>query len=147
VPRAGDQRGSSIPLLIMLAAVLLLLIAAVVDSGAAYLGRQEVDALADGAALRGADLAAEGANAYRSGIGHGPLSLTEDKARQAVLGYLREIGATRTHPGLHASVQVVGGRVVVVLTAPVTLPLHLPGVPVRTVVRSIGSAAVIPDQR
>ena len=76
-PRRRGERGSSLPLLITLTAVLLLLVAAVVDASVAYLGHEEVDSLADGAALRGADLAAEGDDTYRDGVGHGPLALTE----------------------------------------------------------------------
>ena len=140
-----DERGSTIPLLITFTAVLLLLVAAVVDSGAAYLGNQQVDALADGAALRGADAAAEGSSTYEHGVGDGPLTLTAQKAEQAVLAYLRDVGAAGDHPGIHASVSVAHGHVVVVLTAPVALPLHLPGAPFRTTVRSTGSASVIPD--
>ncbi|GAB3865567.1 hypothetical protein GCM10028801_36260 [Nocardioides maradonensis] len=140
-----DERGSTIPLLITFTAVLLLLVAAVVDSGAAYLGHQQVDALADGAALRGADAAAEGDTTYEHGVGHGPLTLTAQKAERAVLAYLRDVGAAGDHPGIHASVRVDHGRVVVVLTAPVALPLHLPGAPMRASVRSTGSAAVLPD--
>lgn len=140
-----SERGSTIPLLITFTAVLLLLIAAVVDSGAAYLGHQQVDALADGAALRGADAAAQGDDTYQHGVGDRPLSLSAGQAQQAVLAYLRDVGAVGDHPGIHATVSVDAGRVVVVLTAPVALPLHLPGAPMRTTVRSVGSASVIPD--
>ena len=132
-------------MLITFTGILLLLVVAVIDASAAYLGHQQVDSLADGAALRGADLAAQGTNTYRGGVGSGPLSLTEGEARQAVLAYLRDVGAARQHPGLHAAVHIDGSRVVVVLTAPVALPLHLPGAPIRPVVRSTGSAEVRPD--
>lgn len=138
-----DDRGTSVPLIIAFTAILLVLVAAVVDASAAYLAHQQVDALADGAALRGADLAAQGGDTYAGGVGAGPLALTREEARRGVLDYLR--GAVRDHPGLRATVRVTGGRVVVVLTAPFTLPLHLPGAPVRSIVRSTGSAEVRPD--
>ena len=82
-------------MLITFTGILLLLVVAVIDASAAYLGHQQVDSLADGAALRGADLAAQGTNTYRGGVGSGPLSLTEGEARQAVLAYLRDVGAAR----------------------------------------------------
>jgi len=139
------ERGQTAPLLIALAAIVLLLVVVVIDASAAYLGHQQVDSIADGAALRGADLAAEGDDTYRHGVGSGPLSLATGKARAAVLDYLRETGAIRTHPGLRATVRIAGDRVVGGLTAPVALPLHLPGSPLRPVVRSVGSAEVRPD--
>lgn len=140
-----DERGSSLPLVITFVAIVLVLIGVVVDASAAYLGHQQVDSLADGAALRGADLAAQGTTSYAGGLGSGPLSLSQPEAEAAVLAYLRDVGALRSHPGLHASVSVAADRIVVVLTAPVELPLHVPGAPLRAVVRSVGSAEVRPD--
>lgn len=140
-----DERGSSLPLVITFVAIVVLLIGVVVDASAAYLGHQQVDSLADGAALRGADLAAQGTSSYAGGVGAGPLSLSQREAAAGVHDYLREVGAARTHPGLRAHVSIDGGRVVVVLTSYVDLPLHVPGAPLRTRVRSVGSAEVRPD--
>lgn len=143
--RRRSERGSTVPLIVALVGVLLLLVGAVVDSGAAYLGRQELDALADGAALHGADAAAQGDDTYRNGVGRGPLALTEAAARRGALAYLRDVGAFRTHPGLRAAVHLDGHRVVVALTAPVRLPLHLPRRPICPEIGSTGSAEVVPD--
>ena len=55
-----DERGSTIPLIVGLATVLLMGIALVINASSAYLQRQSLDTLADGAALRGADLGAAG---------------------------------------------------------------------------------------
>ena len=45
-----------------------MVVALVVDSSAAYLQRQGLDTLADGAALRGADLGATGEDVYQGGV-------------------------------------------------------------------------------
>ena len=117
----------------------------VVDAGAAYLKRQSLDSLADGAALYGADAAAEGRDVYRGGLGHDDLELSADVARAAVRDYLRAGGAYDAHPGLQVSVAVRDDRVVVDIVAPVDLPLTLPGGPERPTVAATGSAVVRPE--
>ena len=141
----GRYRGSATPLVLAFAAIVLLFVAVVVDAGAAYLTRQRLDALADGAALQGADLGAQGAEAYAGGLASGSLAVSRAEAERAVRAYLHDTGATRAHRGLRATVTVRGDRVVVVLTARPALPLHVPGVPAPTV-RAVGSAVVDPDQ-
>jgi hypothetical protein len=141
-----DQRGSSTPLILAFVAVILLLVAVVVDAGAAFLARQRLDELADGAALQGADLGAQGRDAYDGRLARGDLAISRREAERAVRAYLRETGAHRDHPGLRAEVRVAGDRVVVELVAPVDLPLGLPGGPAAPAVRSVGSAVVDPDE-
>ncbi|TWH03160.1 putative Flp pilus-assembly TadE/G-like protein [Nocardioides sp. J9] len=138
------ERGSSTPLIVAFVAVILLLVAAVVDASAAYLARQRLDELADGAALQGADLGAQGQDVYDGGLGRGDLAISRREAERAVRAYLRASGAHRDHPGLRTSVRVDGTRIVVELTASVDLPLGLPGAPARASVRSVGSAVVDP---
>lgn len=139
-----DERGQSSVMIIGFAAVVLLLVAVVVDAGAAYLERQGLDSLADGAALYGADAAAEGREVYRGGLGTGHLDLSADVARDAVHDYLRDSGAYAAHPGLRVSVAVHDDRVLVELVAVVDLPLQLPGGPERPTVGATGSAVVRP---
>lgn len=139
-------RGSAAPLIVALVAVVLLLVAVVVDASAAYLTRQRLDELADGAALQGADLGAQGRDVYDGGLASGPLAVSRAEAERAVLAYLRDAGATRDHPGLRVTVRVDGGRVVVELVAPVDLPLGLPGAPDRSMVHARGSAVVEPEE-
>ena len=55
-----DQAGQATVRIIGFAVVLAMLMATVVDASAAYLQRQGLDTVADGAALRGADLGATG---------------------------------------------------------------------------------------
>lgn len=127
-------------------ALLLLLIGAVVDASAAYLMRQRLDTLADGAALQGADLGAQGSAVYTEGLDdERDLPVLRRDVERAVAAYLRDVGADRSHPGLRAEVRVEGRRVVVRLSAPLDLPIELPGAPAQSQVGAVGSAAVDPD--
>lgn len=145
--RGRDESGQVSVVIIGFAMVVLLLVAVVVDAGAAYLKRQSLDSLADGAALYGADAAAEGRDVYRGGLGAGDLDLTAGVARGAVRDYLRATGAYAAHPGLRVAVAVQGDRVVVDIVAPVDLPLDIPGAPERPTVGATGAAVVRPDLR
>ena len=148
MPRADrrrDQRGQASVIIIGFALVVLLLIVVVIDASAAYLKRQSLDSLADGAALYGADAAAEGRDVYSGGLGERDLRLSADVARAAVRTYLADAGAYAAHPGLRATISVDSTSVRVVITAPVDLPLTLPGGPEDPRVRAIGSAVVRPE--
>ncbi|MBU2697874.1 hypothetical protein CCO04_22565 [Pimelobacter sp. 30-1] len=144
---ASATRGSTTPLVAGFAAVILLLVAVVVDASAAQLTRQRLDAVADGAALQGADLGAQGRDAYEGGLAGHDLALSRAAAERAVAGYLRDSGALREHPGLRATVRVEGERVVVVLVVGVELPFRVPGGPGYATVRAVGSAVVRPARR
>ena len=62
------KRGQATILIVGFAVVLAMVVALVVDTSAAYLQRQGLDTLADGAALRGADLGATGEDVYQGGV-------------------------------------------------------------------------------
>ena len=141
-----DERGQATVLIVGFAGVLAMVIALVVDSTAAYLQRQGLDTLADGAALHGADLGATGVDVYQGGVPDDTLALTPGRARAAVDAYLRDSGAYASFPGLTYTVRVDGDRVEVGLHAPLDLPLSIPGSPERTVVGATGSAVVGVDQ-
>jgi hypothetical protein len=142
-----DQRGTVTVLIVGLAVVLLMMAAMVTDASAAYLQRQGLDTIADGAALSGADAGASGDEAYHSGLG-ADLQLDPDLARAAVLDYLRRTGAYARYPGLTAQVSVDPStqRVVVEIHAPIRLPLHVPGSPGRAGIGATGAATVGVDQ-
>ncbi|WP_148613789.1 pilus assembly protein TadG-related protein [Nocardioides rubriscoriae] len=140
-----DERGSVTPLIIGFAAILLLTIAVVVDASTAFLRRQGLATLAEGAALQGADLGAEGTEVYDGGLGDQPLRLTESVARAAVADYLRDVGAYRDHPGLTFSVAVDGARIEVSITAAADFPLAVPGVASGARVTGTGSAVADPE--
>lgn len=139
-----DERGQSSVLIIGFAVVLLMVVALVVNSSAAYLQRQGLDTLADGAALTGADLGATGEEVYGGGVPVDRLGVTAGQARAAVGGYLARTGAFGRYPGLTYAVRVDPGgqRVQVRLSAPIDLPLRIPGSPERSSVGATGSAVV-----
>lgn len=138
-----DERGTATLLIVGFALVLAMMVAVVTDASAAYLQRQGLDGLADGAALTAADAGASGAEAYGAGLG-ADLRLDEATVRQAVLSYLHDVGAYEKYPGLSADVSVdaTGQRVLVAVHAPVRLPLHVPGSPERADIGARSSATV-----
>ena len=146
--RRRDEVGSTLPLHIGFAAILLVLVAVVVDASAAFLRRQSVDTLADGAALHGADLGAQGREAYAGGLAGDRLRLTRSSVQRQVEAYLREVDAHRRYPGLTYRVRVDAGgeRVEVVISTPLELPLGVPGVATRTTVQASGSASVLVER-
>ena len=68
-PPSRSESGQATILIVGLATVLAMGVAVVTDASAAYLQRQGLDNLADGAALAGADLGAAGDDVYTGGIG------------------------------------------------------------------------------
>jgi hypothetical protein len=138
-----DERGSTIPLIVGLAAILLMGIALVINASSAYLQRQSLDTLADGAALRGADLGAAGVYGD-GGLTQARLLQERGAVEKVVTAYLQSVGADQTYPGLEvtARVNVADRSVTVTLRAPVTLPLRVPGSPARPVVGASSTAAV-----
>lgn len=137
-----DEAGSITPMIIGFAAVLLVLVAVVVDASAAYLQRQGLTTLADGAALQGADLGSVGV--YAGGIPEERLLQTAPQVHAAVADHLAAVGAHQTYPGLRHEVAVdpVARVVTVTLRAPLDLPLTVPGVEARPVVVASARAAV-----
>ncbi len=140
--RRRDERGSTIPLIMGLATVLLMGIALVINASSAYLQRQSLDTLADGAALRGADLGAAGT--YGEGLDAERLLQEKGAVEKVVVAYLELVGAYTTYPGLtvDARPNVIDRSVTVTLSAPVDLPLRIPGSPKAPVVGASSTAAV-----
>lgn len=122
---AGDgnrpDAGQVSVLLVGFFVVLTMLVAVVVDASAAYLARERLASLADGAALAAADSVAT-ERLYTEGLEAGP-HLDADAARAQVRSYLVESRAAARHPGLVHRVSVRGGAVHVTVTAPLDLPL------------------------
>jgi hypothetical protein len=123
-------------------------VAVVTDASAAYLQRQGLDSLADGAALAGADLGAAGDDVYTGGIGDDRLAITEAEARAAVQEYLASANAQRRYPGLTAYVVAdpASQSIRVRLTAPLHLPLRFPGTPETATIAATGAAVVAVDE-
>ena len=143
--RRGEE-GQAAVLIIGLASFLLLAIVVVVDASAAFLQRQGLDTVADGAALAGADAGSNNADTlYGSGVGSRErLDQAEALARAAVADYLNRTGARSDYPGLRYDVgfDPTDNSVIVRVRAPLDLPLTIPGSPDRPVVGTVGSAVV-----
>ena len=146
--RRLDERGQVTLLIVGFAVLLAMGVALVVDATAAYLQRQGLDTLADGAALHGADLGATGREVYEGGLPEERLYLTAARVRPAVAAYLRAVGAYAKYPGLSYDVHVdaSASTVTVSLHAPLDLPLSIPGAPQRATVGADGSAVVVTEQ-
>jgi len=144
-----DQRGQASLLIVGLAVVLMTAVAVVVDATAAFLQRQSLSTLADGAALAGADAGSRNEpDLYTDGIDGDPrLDLRRQVARSAVADHLRATGAHAAYPGLTYTVSLADGgdSVVVRVRAPLDLPLTFPGAPQTTNVSATASASVLLD--
>ena len=137
-----DERGQVTLLIIGFASILLMAVVVVIDASSAYLQRQGLDNLADGAALYGADLGSAGV--YEEGLDAPRLIQQEAAVEAAVRTYLARAGATRKYPGIDVGVRVdpIGRSVTVRLEAPLDLPLTIPGTPSNPTVAASSTAAV-----
>jgi Tfp pilus assembly protein PilX len=140
-PVTASERGTVTVLVLGFLVLLGLLTVVVVDASAAYLRRQSVNGLADGAALAAAD-GAQGVTVYEHGLGE-RAPLDPAVARAAVHEYLLSTGARQTYPGLSWQVSATGTTVTVRLSAPLDLPLDPAGWAGTTTVVGTGSAAVV----
>ena len=138
-----DQRGSVTPLIVGFATILALGIALVTDATAAYLQRSGLSTLADGAALSGADAGATGRSTYTEGVPVDDLPVDAAAARAGVEAYLRQVRAHEEYPGLRVAVRVdaATSSVHVRLTAPLDLPLAIPGAAEDATVAAEGEAS------
>ncbi len=138
--RLVRERGTVTVLTVGFLVFLGLLVAVVVDASAAYLRRQSMSGLADGAALAAAD-GAQGDALYTQGLGE-QAPIDPLVAQRAVADYLASTGATASYPGLDWDVAVTGTTVTVRLASPVDLPLDPAGWAGASTVTSTGSAVV-----
>lgn len=133
--------GQAALLLVGFFVVALLVVGVVVDASAAYLRRQGLDNLADGAALAGAD-GVQGRQVYEGGLGQ-RARIDPAVARTYVAAYLRASSAAARYPGLRWSVGADAERVVVRLAAPLDLPIPVPGVDRMPLVSATGASYVL----
>ena len=140
--RRRDDTGQVTLLIIGFATILLMAIVMVVDASAAYLQRQGLDNLADGAALHGADIGSAGV--YTERLPEDRLLQQADAVDGAVRAYLRASGATARYPGIRVAVAVnpADRSVTVTLRAPLDLPLMIPDWNTPPVVGASSTAAV-----
>jgi hypothetical protein len=121
VRRPDAESGQVTLLVIGFAAMLVALVAVVVDASQVMLLRRSLSSLADGAALAGAQAAAERV-LYTDGVGQ-VLPIDPAAARAAVVDYLATSGAGDIEGLRLAGVAVEAGRVTVTLAAPAELAL------------------------
>ncbi|NYG58404.1 Flp pilus assembly protein TadG [Nocardioides daedukensis] len=136
----GEEAGQVTVLIVGFALILLMAVGVVVDTSAAYLNRQSLDTLADGAALAGATI--EGEQGYDQGLGQDRVELDERTARQAVGDYLNQVGAYADFKSLAWDVAVEGDTVVVTLSAAMELPIMVEGV-TDSRVSSTGTSSLV----
>ena len=144
--RCRDDEGQTMLLIVGLAVVLMMATAVVVDATAAYLQRQGLATVADGAALAGADAGSRNEpDLYTDGIDGDPeLDQARQVAATAVADHLRLTGAHAGYPGLQWAVGFDDGgdSVVVRVRAPLQLPLAFPGSPQTASITASASATV-----
>lgn len=126
----SSESGTVMVLIVGFAVVLILLVGVVIDASAAYLQRQSLDNLADGAALTGAN-EVRGAAIFSGGLDGAEagdrVPLAKELATAAVHAYLRDTGAFTDHPGLRVAVRVRQDALEVTLRAPLDLPITVAG--------------------
>lgn len=146
--RRRDARGQATLLIVGFMLVLAMAIAAVVDVSAAYLQRQGLDTVADGAALHAADLGATGEEVYAGGVPRGRIELSADRIHRMVREFLARSGAYAKYPGLGFAIDLdrAASTVTVHVTAPLDLPLTLPGAPEVARIGATASAVVIAER-
>lgn len=135
------ERGQTSLLLVGFAVVALLMIGVAVDASAAYLRRQGLDAVADGAALAAAD-GVQGRQVYEGGLGE-RARIDPTVAQALVTDYLVATGAAQEYPGLRYSVVATADRIVVRVSAPLELPITPPGWAERPVISATAASYVV----
>ncbi len=136
-----DEVGQTTLLIVGFATVAAMLVGVVVDASAAYLRRQGLDSIADGAALAAAD-GIQGRQVYEGGLGE-RARIDPKVARGYVTDYLRTVGAARRYPGLGYTVEAAADRVVVRVRAPLALPITPPGWERRPTIAAVAAAVVV----
>jgi hypothetical protein len=138
--RRAAQGGQTTLLILGFFLVAVLLVGVVVDASAAYLRRQGLNGLADGAALAAAD-GVQGEQVYTGGLGE-TARIDPATARRYVAAYLAQTRAAERFPGLVYRVEPVGNAVTVRLSAPLDLPVPPPGWAADPWVDGVASAVV-----
>lgn len=141
--RGSDRRepGQAALLIVGLFLVSVLVVGVVVDASAAYLRKQSLGSLAEGAALAAAG-GVQGEQVYAGGLGERAL-IDPTVARQHAADYLVASGAHREFPGLRLSVDASADEVFVRVEAPLRLPIPLPGSAGGTTVAADASSVVL----
>lgn len=136
----GADDGSVSVLIVGFAIVIALMVVVVTNASSAYLRRQGLDSLADGAALAAGD-GLQSEAVYLNGVGD-RAALDPVLARVYVAEYLSAVGAGRRYPGLSYRVSATADAVTVQVSAPLDLPFHPPGWERRPVISGTAASYV-----
>jgi hypothetical protein len=139
--RRRSEVGSITPLVVGFAFLVAVLTAVVVDASAAYLHRQGLDSVADAAALAATD-GLQGDRVYTHGLDD-LAEIDAVAARVYVEDYLRASGVLSRYPGLDWRVSTSATSVVVRVSAPLDLPLRVPGVADSAMITGSAAAVVV----
>ena len=139
--RRRTEHGSITPLVVGFAFLVAVLVAVVVDASAAYLRRQGLNSVADAAALAATD-GLQGDRVYTHGL-DGLAGIDPAAARRYAEDYLRASGVLARYPGLVWTVSTSATSVLVRVSAPLDLPLRVPGVAAHTTVTGSAAAVVV----
>ena len=121
---APAEEGQTSVLVVGFFVVVALLVVVVIDASAAYLRKQHLDSLADGAALAAVE-AIRGDAVYEQGLGE-RADLDPEAARRHVAEYLAGTAAGRS-TGVRWNVSTTADSVEVRVWAPLELPIAPPG--------------------
>jgi Flp pilus assembly protein TadG len=139
--RRRSEVGSITPLVVGFAFLVAVLTAVVVDASAAYLHRQGLDSVADAAALAATD-GLQGDRVYTHGLDD-LAEIDAAAARAYVEDYLRASGVLSRYPDLDWRVSTSATSVVVRVSAPLDLPLRVPGVADSAMITGSAAAVVV----
>jgi hypothetical protein len=121
---SGEERGQTSLAVVGFFVVVALLVVVVVDASAAYLRRQRLDSLADGAALAAVD-GIRSDQVYVTGLGEQAV-LDPAVARSYAAAYLARTAGGR-YAGLRWDLRTTADFVEVQVSAPLELPIAPPG--------------------
>lgn len=139
--RRRSEVGSITPLVVGFAFLVAVLTAVVVDASSAYLHRQGLDSVADAAALAATD-GLQGDRVYTHGLDD-LAEIDAVAARAYVEDYLRASGVLSRYPDLDWRVSTSATSVVVRVSAPLDLPLRVPGVADSAMITGSAAAVVV----
>jgi len=140
--RGRTDQGQTSVLLVGFFVVVVLLVVVVVDASAAYLRRQRLDSLADGAALAAVD-GIRTDRVYLQGLGEQAV-LDPAAVRSYVGDYLTRSAAGR-YAGLRWDVRMTADSVEVQVSAPLELPIAPPGWSGATVTGQAAAYVTVSD--
>jgi hypothetical protein len=139
--RRRSEVGSITPLVVGFAFLVAVLTAVVVDASSAYLHRQGLDSVADAVALAATD-GLQGDRVYTHGLDD-LAEIDAAAARAYVEDYLRASGVLSRYPDLDWRVSTSATSVVVRVSAPLDLPLRVPGVADSAMITGSAAAVVV----